>query len=191
MESKMAFRFRKSVGTGVGRVNFSKSGTSLSVGGPGHSVSFGKRGARATVGIRGTGMSWSTRLGGRRRRSSHSSDPSNIGDALESGKAAIEASEIAVKEKERLLAEAEDGLAGVEATVKKYGAENLDPDQASEIEAMRANIKMGRANLKLDKVELKQARRNARKIRAYLLFIAIKKLAFWGFILWVLSHFVT
>src|SRR4051812_18558192 len=103
-------------------------------------------------------MSWSTRLGGRRRRSSYSSDPSNLRDVLESGDASIEAFEIGVKEQERVLAGAEIGLAEVEATVKKYGAEHLDPDQAEEIEAMRANIKMMRANLKLDKIEVKQAR---------------------------------
>lgn len=54
----MGMRFRKSVKICKGvKVNFSKSGTSLSLGGRGHSMNFGGRGTRATVGIPGTGLS--------------------------------------------------------------------------------------------------------------------------------------
>ena len=58
----MSFRFRKSVKICKGfKVNFSKSGASLSVGGRGHSVNLRKR-SRATFGIPGTGLSYSTSL---------------------------------------------------------------------------------------------------------------------------------
>ena len=57
----MALRFRKSVRLMPGvRVNFSKSGPSLSVGGRGATVNFSARGTRTTVGLPGTGLSWST-----------------------------------------------------------------------------------------------------------------------------------
>ena len=69
----MAVRFRKSVKITKGlKVNFSKSGTSLSLGGKGHSVNFSKRGTRATVGIPGTGLSYSTLS---KSASSHPSRP--------------------------------------------------------------------------------------------------------------------
>lgn len=59
----MGMRFRKSVKICKGvKVNFSKSGASLSLGGRGHSMNFGGRGTRATVGIPGTGLSYSTKL---------------------------------------------------------------------------------------------------------------------------------
>ena len=46
------------------KVNFSKSGASLSLGGRGHSVNIGSRGTRTTFGIPGTGLSYSTKVGG-------------------------------------------------------------------------------------------------------------------------------
>lgn len=59
-EDEMALRFRKSVKIAKGlKVNFSKSGASLSLGGKGHSVNFSKRGTRATIGVPGTGLSYS------------------------------------------------------------------------------------------------------------------------------------
>lgn len=75
----MALRFRKSVRIAKGvRVNFSKSGASLSLGGKGHGVTFGGSGTHAHVGIPGTGLSYNTKIGGKshsssRSRSSHSS----------------------------------------------------------------------------------------------------------------------
>lgn len=72
----MGLRFRKSVKLGKGmRLNFSKSGVSMSAGGKGHRVTFGRRGVRATVGIPGTGISYSTQIGGKsqkRKKSRHS-----------------------------------------------------------------------------------------------------------------------
>lgn len=61
----MGFRFRKSfkVAKGV-KLNVSKSGVSTTIGKRGLSVSSGKRGTRLNVGIPGTGVSYSTKLGG-------------------------------------------------------------------------------------------------------------------------------
>ncbi len=60
----MGFRFRKSVKICKGvRINISKSGTSLSVGGAGHSVNFSSKGTKSTIGIPGTGLSYSTYTG--------------------------------------------------------------------------------------------------------------------------------
>lgn len=57
----MGFRFRKSVKILPGiRLNFSKSGISTSLGGPGASINIGPKGTRKTVGLPGTGMSYST-----------------------------------------------------------------------------------------------------------------------------------
>ncbi len=51
-------RFRKSVSLGKGvRVNFSRSGVGMSVGGKGFRVGVGPRGAYRTLGIPGTGIS--------------------------------------------------------------------------------------------------------------------------------------
>jgi hypothetical protein len=56
----MPFRFRKSLRLAPGlRVNLSKGGASVSVGGKGFTLNLGKRGARTTVGIPGTGVSYS------------------------------------------------------------------------------------------------------------------------------------
>ncbi len=72
----MGFRFRKSVKICKGlKVNFSKSGASLSIGGRGHSLTLGKR-SRATFGIPGTGLSYSTSLSHHKSRSSHKSSSS-------------------------------------------------------------------------------------------------------------------
>ena len=69
----MGFRFRKSVKICKGvKVNFSKSGASLSLGGRGHSVTMGKR-ARATFCIPGTGLSYSTSLSGHHKSRKSSS----------------------------------------------------------------------------------------------------------------------
>ena len=60
----MAFRFNRRISLFKGlRLNLSKSGTSVSVGGRGGWLTFGKKGTRATVGIPGTGMSWSEKIG--------------------------------------------------------------------------------------------------------------------------------
>jgi hypothetical protein len=57
----MGFRFRKTVRLGgLLRLNFSKSGMSVGVGGPFYNVNFSKRGMRKTMGIPGTGLSYQT-----------------------------------------------------------------------------------------------------------------------------------
>ena len=69
----MGLRFKKKekICKGV-KVNFSKSGASLSLGGRGHSVNFGGRGTRTTIGIPGTGLTYSSKLGGTHKpKSSH------------------------------------------------------------------------------------------------------------------------
>lgn len=59
----MSVRFRKSVKICKGvKVNISKTGASISVGGRGHSLNYSARGVRGTVGLPGTGLSYSTML---------------------------------------------------------------------------------------------------------------------------------
>ena len=56
----MGWRYRSSIRLIPGiRVNLSKSGASLSVGGRGATVNFGRRGIRGTVGLPGSGLSYS------------------------------------------------------------------------------------------------------------------------------------
>ena len=57
-------RFRKTIRVAKGlRLNLSKSGTSVSVGGKGFTLNFSKRGVTRTVGLPGTGISVRQRLG--------------------------------------------------------------------------------------------------------------------------------
>jgi hypothetical protein len=59
----MGFRFNRRISIFKSlRLNLSKSGPSVSVGGRGAWLTFGKKGTRATVGIPGTGMSWSEKI---------------------------------------------------------------------------------------------------------------------------------
>jgi hypothetical protein len=54
----MGFRFRKILRIAPGvRLNISKSGGSLSLGGKGVTVNFGRKGARTTYGLPGSGLS--------------------------------------------------------------------------------------------------------------------------------------
>jgi Protein of unknown function (DUF4236) len=60
-------RFNRRIGIGsFGRVNFSKSGVSLSEGVRGAHLTIGKT-PRLTVGIPGSGLSWTQTFGRRRR----------------------------------------------------------------------------------------------------------------------------
>ena len=69
----MGLRYRKSVRICKGvRVNFSKSGASMSVGGRGHTVNFSNKGTKTTVGIPGTGLSYSTVTSNRARGTARS-----------------------------------------------------------------------------------------------------------------------
>jgi hypothetical protein len=68
----MGFRFRKSIRIAPGiRLNISKSGTSLSVGGKGLTTNISKRGTKTTVGLPGTGMSYSSFSPRKKRNASH------------------------------------------------------------------------------------------------------------------------
>jgi hypothetical protein len=59
----MGFRFNRRVSILPGvRVNFGKTGASLSIGRRGSWLTFGKRGTQATVGLPGTGLSYTTKL---------------------------------------------------------------------------------------------------------------------------------
>lgn len=62
----MGFRFSRHVNTGLGRINISKSGISLSEGFRGAHVTFGQT-PRLTLGIPGSGLSWTQTLPRRRR----------------------------------------------------------------------------------------------------------------------------
>ncbi len=78
----MGFRYRRSIRLAKGlRINLSKSGPSLSVGGRGLAGNFGPRGTRATVGLPGTGLSYSV-ASRRRRRTRPSALASLLGAAI-------------------------------------------------------------------------------------------------------------
>jgi uncharacterized protein DUF4236 len=60
----MGFRFRKSIRLGkAGRLNLSKSGVGVSVGGNGNRTGVGPSGIRSSVGEPGTGLRYETRSG--------------------------------------------------------------------------------------------------------------------------------
>ncbi|MBV8751314.1 MAG: DUF4236 domain-containing protein [Hyphomicrobiales bacterium] len=66
----VGFRFRKSLRIVPGiRLNLSRSGPSLSLGGKGFRYNIGATGTRVTVGIPGTGLSWSQYSSHSQRRS--------------------------------------------------------------------------------------------------------------------------
>jgi hypothetical protein len=62
----LRFRRRRKIGPGV-TLNVGKRGGSLSFGRRGASVNVGRRGTQATISLLGTGLSYVTRLGRRRR----------------------------------------------------------------------------------------------------------------------------
>jgi Protein of unknown function (DUF4236) len=55
------FRFNRHVNTGLGRINISKSGISLSEGFKGAHITFGRT-PRITLGLPGSGLSWTQTL---------------------------------------------------------------------------------------------------------------------------------
>ena len=64
----MGFRYHRSVSILPGvRLNFSKTGMSVSIGGSPITFNFGERVRRITASLPGTGWSWSKDLGERRR----------------------------------------------------------------------------------------------------------------------------
>jgi hypothetical protein len=67
----MGFRFRKSIKIAPGiRLNISKRGQSLSIGGRGGTTNISKRGIRQAFGIPGTGLSYSRMVGKGKQRGS-------------------------------------------------------------------------------------------------------------------------
>ena len=61
----MGMRFHRSIPIFPGvRLNFSKAGMSVSIGGAPFTFNFGKRGEQVTTSIPGTGWSWIKRFGG-------------------------------------------------------------------------------------------------------------------------------
>ena len=58
----MAIRFRKSKKVGPIKLNLSKSGVSVSMGGKAAGVSVGKRGTNTRVSIPGTGISFTKKI---------------------------------------------------------------------------------------------------------------------------------
>ena len=65
----MSFRFRRSVSIAPGlRINFGKTGASVSAGVRGAHITFGRGGTRTTVGIPGTGASYTQKVGGKKAR---------------------------------------------------------------------------------------------------------------------------
>lgn len=75
------FRKSKKILPGV-RINWSKSGPSLSVGPRGAKVSIGKRGTYVSGGIPGTGLYWRNKIGGKKKtRGTHASSNSSYSQA--------------------------------------------------------------------------------------------------------------
>lgn len=61
----MGWRFHRVLNLGLIKINFSKTGLSLSVGVPGLTFNFGKRGVTRTIGLPGTGISHRQHLSGK------------------------------------------------------------------------------------------------------------------------------
>ena len=133
----MALRFRKSVRIAKGvRVNFSKSGASLSLGGRGHGVTFGGRGTRAHVGIPGTGLSYSTKIGGK----SHSSRARSSSRSTSSKSTVSFPKEINIRMDEKGKVIIEDGN-GIEITnqsvLRKIKATSQYQVQVAQLDSQR------------------------------------------------------
>jgi hypothetical protein len=77
----MAFRFGRRIRIAPGlSLNLGKRGVSLSAGVRGGRVTLGSRGARATAGLPGTGLSYSTKIGGGRTADATPADPVSNGE---------------------------------------------------------------------------------------------------------------
>jgi hypothetical protein len=162
----MALRFRKSIGFGFGRVNLSKSGASLSFGGRGNTINIGRRGVRHTVGIPGTGLSYSRKIGG----SYAAPSPHEARALFERADAAIATGEAQLRTFELSVAE----------------AEKFEPHMS---ETEKAELEIYRAKLNEQRVELRQAKQSRRRAQIAWTFLCLKKMAFWGFMLWLVWLF--
>ena len=99
----MGFRFRKSVKIAPGlKLNLSKSGGSLSIGGRGATVNLSNRGVRSTYGIPGTGLSYVTQTSSGKTKQNTTSSVANRSAYKELLKQQKE------QEKQKLLQEAEE-----------------------------------------------------------------------------------
>lgn len=76
----MGWRFRKrvKVATGV-NLNFSKSGTSVTVGGKGASVNVGKKGVYGNIGIPGTGIYNREKISGTSSKKGNKNETTQVG----------------------------------------------------------------------------------------------------------------
>ena len=126
----MGKRFRKSVKICKGvKVNFTKSGASLSLVGRGHSFNIGSKGARTTVGIPGTGLSYSTKLGA--KSSSHKSGGSGNTSSRQSSVSSRTASQGNLPSEVQI----EMDVNGKVIIKNQYGYEITDPDILRKIKA--------------------------------------------------------
>lgn len=74
----MGFRFRRTIKIAPGvRLNIGKKGVSTSIGKRGAGVTFGTKGTTAHVGIPGTGISYTTKVGSKRKHSNNSTTRSS------------------------------------------------------------------------------------------------------------------
>lgn len=65
----MGFKFRKRIKIAPGiHINIGKTGVSASVGKRGATVNLSENGAKATLGVPGTGLSYSTKLSGKKNK---------------------------------------------------------------------------------------------------------------------------
>lgn len=139
----MGMRFRKSVKICKGvKVNFSKSGASLSLGGRGHGMTFGGSGTRAHVGIPGTGLSYSTKIGGHSRSRSRSrSSSSSKFTSWEGTKYAVQVpKQIAIRmdDKGKVIIEDGNGVAITDqAVLRKIKATSQYQTQVAQLDAQR------------------------------------------------------
>ncbi|MDQ3044511.1 MAG: DUF4236 domain-containing protein [Chloroflexota bacterium] len=75
----MGFRMRKSIKLGGGvRLNLSRSGIGMSGGVKGFRVGVGPRGTRVSASLPGTGLGYSTTIGGKRRRRRAVRQPASV-----------------------------------------------------------------------------------------------------------------
>ncbi len=132
----MGVRFRKSVRIAKGvRVNFSKSGASLSLGGRGHGVTFGGSGTHTHVGIPGTGLSYTTKIGSQSHSSRSKSSRST------SSRAAVSLpNEVSIRMDDKGKVIIEDGN-GIEITnqsiLRKIKATSSYQTQVAQLDAQR------------------------------------------------------
>ena len=138
----MGLRFRKSVKICKGvKVNFSKSGASLSLGGRGHSVNFGGRGTRTTIGIPGTGLSYTTKAGGSHKTKSTHRNSSSHSKARSSSVAVPKSVQLKMSPDGRV--EIQDGNGNIitdQSVVRKIKATDSYKNMVRNLESQRQDM---------------------------------------------------